>query len=806
MFYFNHFFNPFPGNGGMKSGMKRLRCLLILACASIIMILSRPTEAAITTVILIPGNPTTLSNGRAYYLAGMTYTFTQQVIDPAATGWGDITSVLLQIPNATLIEIGFDPASTGAQVITTLNGGVTATASIGAADTWNNFTVTYNVTFPWGMPESVWAAARPIVATASSTLPAPNNLSTTVNVAYGVCSSMRVLNLAMDGEAADGFVNTYHDAFNVTADALVYNVPSAAVADSINTVDPGEIPALGATLMFGAAAYGNATPSPGLTYNVVGGYLSTFSAIPIPMTIRANTATSGNVSTVNSVNIVSNEIQITGITIYNGGGINNLPNYCRSLNVAGTRVQIVVQMRGGGGVMNGNTTVELHDTTNNTITVVTIPSGGTTGTALVTTAGITVAAGNNLSRVYEVNNVYGGVYGSAAGFGQYASNAARINQPANRTIYWDNLDPPVVIAGLLSPSQTMDSITLSWTALVADPIAAVDDFYSYRVYYRTGANPFAVIDRNTNTPTYAALGTRATSSITVTGLPPLTNYDFYMTAVDCFGNESAVTPTIANSTTATDITITVTDGITVYNNASFNPAFYNAATFHPLRQSAIKVTFYIVTGGNLPEQVSLIIADDASEGINIMTLPTGLLAAGNKRIYSCTKIAPNTWSTFIPSTDSLIVVGTRSRFIVETVFSGAPSYSDSTPGEVPPGNPNDQEWRFIITSAPKVTPWPVRILNNVINDKNPVAYPSYYLTDDAKVTITVYDVRGRIVKTLLENARRPGGQNIKEGGWNGRNKAGNKCGVGLYYVYIKAKRLSDGKTVIDEFRKVVIAR
>jgi hypothetical protein len=103
-------------------------------------------------------------------------------------------------------------------------------------------------------------------------------------------------------------------------------------------------------------------------------------------------------------------------------------------------------------------------------------------------------------------------------------------------------------------------------------------------------------------------------------------------------------------------------------------------------------------------------------------------------------------------------------------------------------------------------PWPVRILNNVITKKNPVAYPSYYLSDDAYVTIRVFDIKGRQVATLLDNRYRRGGQNIKERGWRGDNKAQRKLGVGLYYIHIRAKRVSDGKVILNKFRKVVMAR
>jgi hypothetical protein len=155
-------------------------------------------------------------------------------------------------------------------------------------------------------------------------------------------------------------------------------------------------------------------------------------------------------------------------------------------------------------------------------------------------------------------------------------------------------------------------------------------------------------------------------------------------------------------------------------------------------------------------------------------------------------------------------VGQNSRFILEAKQSGSPIYydhdADYNPAEVTAVDPNNYEWTFTIIAGPKVTPWPTRVLNNVITDSNPRAYPAYYLTDDAFVTIKAYDIKGRPVATLLDGAPRKSGQNIKENGWAGTNKSGRKLGVGLYYIHIKAKRTSDGAVIIDKFEKVVMAR
>ena len=174
-------------------------------------------------------------------------------------------------------------------------------------------------------------------------------------------------------------------------------------------------------------------------------------------------------------------------------------------------------------------------------------------------------------------------------------------------------------------------------------------------------------------------------------------------------------------------------------------------------------------------------------------------------------MGPNQWNAYIPDTSPLIDVGKNTGFILELIRGGVKSYADHNSELEDPAipatvTPNDYEWAFTISSAPKFTPWPTRILNNVITNKNPVAYPSFYLTDDAYVTIKAYDIKGRVVDTLLDKGFRNGGQNIKEGGWRGSNRSGKKLGPGLYYINIKARRASDGRVILNENEKVVVAR
>ncbi len=861
--------------------MKKLNTIILLL---ILTILIKPnvSRSTINAITLTPANPTILSTGLGYYLAGRTYNFTVHVIDPDVAGWADIKLVRLFIPNITNIDMQIggtlvqNPPTTGltgtgGQTVFIRTGGtnVSATANIPVTDTPNNFTVTFAVTFLWNATgDSAWTANRQIQAMAVSNnpiapgvMPAPPTflpttapyLLSTQSVSYGVSSTIRALNLGMTGEASDGRVNRWHQAFNINADAIVYNVLGATIADEINAKTPGEM--TNVVARFDANSYGSDNIFPAISIPVLASALSglgyTFSATAITSRYRATMTTAGGpVDTSNTLNLFCNEVQVTNLSFTGGGGgiVDMPPEYYRGVTVPGTLVRIDANIRGGATAMEGDTTFEVYNVVDGlTYATVVVPDTQTFASAVLTYPA-TIPPNETVQKLYEVRNITNGSYGSIATFGQNNNDPTRIVQPvgaAQRYIRWNNLhwpstspDPAINISfnngaalatGVTSTSNAT-SFTLNWTSTSLG-VPPNGDFSSYKIYYKKTTDIlYTVVDKNTLPfATYGPLGNIATTSFTISSLVPLTAYDYRLSAYDYFGNEVPATnqPVNSRSTSASSVYVSITDGITDYPYTSFtvsgNPDWSTLAAVHPVRKTAIKVTVKIVTGGNLPEEVAILLADNNTDIVTSGIKPQGgiaVAAAGQftvdniqNAVYDtivCTKSAPNTWSGFIPSTHTLMTVGTSVRFIVRTQFGGIYSYVDHKSYDSllnpPPGNYWDAEWRFIVSSEPKFTPWPTRILNNVITDENPVAYPAYYLTEDANVTITAYDIKGRIVAVILEDAFRKAGQNIKEQGWRGVNKSNRKLGVGLYYIHIKAKGVSSGKVIIDKFNKVVMAR
>ncbi|MBN2402549.1 MAG: fibronectin type III domain-containing protein [Spirochaetes bacterium] len=803
-------------------------------------------HAAISSVTLTPAPPTTLSNGNSYYLAGVPYTFRVQAVDTAATGIADWTTIQITFPSGENILYNINtPAST------TTSGVIFDAPAVNNTSVYTNIDFIITVRFRWDSADYP-AASRNVTATVVNVNGATAFDDAIATFSFGKSSSIRVVNFAQSGVAADGYINGYHSAFNVTG-TIVYNVTGATAADTVESKAPDEI-----DVATDIALYRNGTlvaiNNTGNVENFT--FAITAASIPVSATaytwdvrVSMDTGPATEITT-NTLSLVCDNIIITGITFSGGGGITTPPTYYRSVNVPNTLVTIQATKQLTGGNMIGTTTITVSDGTLPTFTV-TIPDNGNTGTANIKYPALAQTPDGRTTPIsYQVTAVSGSVFDSEQ------DTAGEITQVASPAILWDRNDPPgrngpppnyhgdppgsgetpfTDAASFTVNPVTATSFTLNWQPLTAlgDPPYDGDfgTFGSYRIYYRASDPPggiWTIVDQST--PGYGTTGTYnlndpTRTTATITGLVPLTQYDYFMTAVDVFGQE--VEHPIPNSgnnsdalyagaptpmgygqitTNPTEISASVTDGITEYAISRFETSGPIDASARPLRKTSIRVRVYIVSAGDQPDSVNVILAQDngtGSAGSDLYIGP-GLTTTITYDRIACSKIAPNTWDAYIPSGNRFLIEGQFCRFIIESIRSGTETYSDTN--STSDGDPNNYEYTFMVQTPTTFKPWPTRVLNNVLTDKNPVCYPSYYLSDDAYVTITAYDIKGRPVATLIDNGFRKGGQNIKEGGWSGKNKARKKLGVGLYYIRFEAKRARDGKIILNETEKVVIAK
>ena len=79
------------------------------------------------------------------------------------------------------------------------------------------------------------------------------------------------------------------------------------------------------------------------------------------------------------------------------------------------------------------------------------------------------------------------------------------------------------------------------------------------------------------------------------------------------------------------------------------------------------------------------------------------------------------------------------------------------------------------------------------NPFNPVATLNYDLPEDELVNITIYDMMGRVVKTLINNQQTAGYRTIQ---WNATNKTGQPVSTGLYLYTIEAGKFRQTKKMV----------
>ena len=85
------------------------------------------------------------------------------------------------------------------------------------------------------------------------------------------------------------------------------------------------------------------------------------------------------------------------------------------------------------------------------------------------------------------------------------------------------------------------------------------------------------------------------------------------------------------------------------------------------------------------------------------------------------------------------------------------------------------------------------LFQNYPNPFNPVTTFRYNLPEDELVNITIYDIIGRQIKTLINSSQTAGYKSIQ---WNATNSTGQSVSAGVYLFKIQAGNFSQTKKMV----------
>jgi len=86
-----------------------------------------------------------------------------------------------------------------------------------------------------------------------------------------------------------------------------------------------------------------------------------------------------------------------------------------------------------------------------------------------------------------------------------------------------------------------------------------------------------------------------------------------------------------------------------------------------------------------------------------------------------------------------------------------------------------------------------RLGQNYPNPFNPGTHISYQMVSNEYVTLTIYDLLGKKIKSLISENQMPGSYSVT---WNGRDENGNRTPSGVYVYTLKTNSFMETKKML----------
>jgi hypothetical protein len=96
-------------------------------------------------------------------------------------------------------------------------------------------------------------------------------------------------------------------------------------------------------------------------------------------------------------------------------------------------------------------------------------------------------------------------------------------------------------------------------------------------------------------------------------------------------------------------------------------------------------------------------------------------------------------------------------------------------------------------STPKVPVAGAQLMQNIPNPFNPTTQIHFLLVERQRVVLSIYDVSGRLVRTLIDDVRPSGSQSVS---WDGRDSAGRVAASGVYFYRLRAGNFDQSRKML----------
>jgi hypothetical protein len=174
----------------------------------------------------------------------------------------------------------------------------------------------------------------------------------------------------------------------------------------------------------------------------------------------------------------------------------------------------------------------------------------------------------------------------------------------------------------------------------------------------------------------------------------------------------------------------------------------------------------------LPKEIAVYI-NGVCKGAAVVTDSLAQICA-----YICEDLPAN------PQLDFVLYYDNKSQGTIADYQIWSPSQNSFVKDKLIANGKTDYYLVNITNNSQGDNPAPRLYLNNYPNPFNPRTTVTYYLPKKDRVKVSIYNAKGQLVKTLVNEFKYAG---MQETVWQGDDKSGSRCASGVYYCKLQYK-------------------